>query len=100
MHIKKIYDTFYSTYASKLENFYDADLTESEQMSKAVMAWDCELALARASFKKDMYMPIDQMFSVNLIITQWATGTSAQPFKTVENYDNWLKRLDQYNVWL
>ncbi len=97
---QKEYDTFYRTYASKLENFKDADLSESEQMSKAVMAWDCELALAQASFKKDMYMPIDQMFSVNLIITQWATGTSAQPFKTVENYDNWLKRLDQYNVWL
>lgn len=50
------YDTFYSTYASKLENFKDANLTESEQMSKAVMAWDCELVLAQASFRKDMYM--------------------------------------------
>ena len=91
---------FYTDYASKLENFKDSDLTESEQMSKAVMAWDCQMALAQHSFKNDIYMPINQMWTVNLIMTQWATGTSAQPFKTVENYDNWLKRLDQYNLWL
>ncbi len=97
---RKEYDKFYTTYASKLDSFKDADLTESEQMSKAVMAWDCEMALAQSSFKNDVYMPINQMWSANLIITQWATGTSAQPFKTVKNYDNWLKRLDRYNVWL
>ena len=97
---RKEYDTFYTTYASKLDSFKDADLTESEQMSKAVMAWDCEMALGQSSFKNDVYMPINQMWSANLIITQWATGTSAQPFKTVKNYDNWLKRLDRYNVWL
>jgi uncharacterized protein (DUF885 family) len=37
---------------------------------------------------------------MNLMIGQLAGGTSAQPFKTVEDYDNWLKRLDDYVVWL
>ena len=64
------------------------------------MVWDCEMALAQASFKNDVYMPINQMWSVNLTMTQWASGTSAQPFKTVKNYEDWLKRLEQYNVWL
>lgn len=94
------YNNFYSSYTSQLANFKDGDLTESERMSKAIMAWDCEMALAQSSFKNDMYMPINQMWSVNLIMTQWATGTSAQPFKTIKNYDDWLKRLEQYNVWL
>ena len=94
------YNNFYTSYASQLEDFEDADLTESELMSKAIMAWDCEMALAQLSFKNDMYMPINQMWSINLIMTQWATGTSAQPFKTIKNYDDWLKRLEQYNVWL
>lgn len=94
------YNNFFSTQASQLNDFKDADLTESEQLSKAVMAWDCEMALAQASFKKNIYLPIDQMWSLNLIMTQWATGTSSQPFKTVKDYDDWLKRLDKYNVWL
>jgi uncharacterized protein (DUF885 family) len=29
-----------------------------------------------------------------------ATGTGAQPFKTVEDYENWLSRVDDYVVWL
>ena len=97
---RKEYNDFYTSYASQLDDFKDADLTESEQMSKAIMAWDCEMALAQSSFNNDLYMPINQMWSVNLIMTQWATGTSAQPFKTVKNYDDWLKRLEHYNVWL
>jgi uncharacterized protein (DUF885 family) len=31
---------------------------------------------------------------------QFASGSSAQPFKTVKNYQNWLQRLDKYNTWL
>jgi len=91
---------FYTDYTSKLEAFNDADLNESEQMSKAVLAWDCQMALAQASFKNNLYMPIDQMWSVNLKMTQWATGTSAQSFNKVKDYEDWLVRLDKYNVWL
>ncbi|MEM8501029.1 MAG: DUF885 domain-containing protein, partial [Pseudomonadota bacterium] len=45
-------------------------------------------------------MPIDQMWSVNLIIGQLASGASAQPFDTVEDYENWLTRVDAYLEWL
>ena len=31
---------------------------------------------------------------------QLAAGTSAQPFKTVTDYTNWLSRVDDYVVWL
>ena len=97
---QKNFHDFYTYYASQLEAFKDADLTESEQMSKAIMEWDCEMALAQSSFKNDLYLPINQMWSANLIMTQWASGTSAQPFKTVENYEDWLARLEHYNVWM
>jgi uncharacterized protein (DUF885 family) len=45
-------------------------------------------------------LPIDQMWSLQLTIGQLATGTGAQPFKTVEDYENWLSRVDDYVVWL
>ena len=69
-------------------------------MSKAVLAWDCDMALAQASYKNDLLMPINQMWTINLTMGQLASGSSAQPFKTVEDYDNWLSRLDKYNTWL
>ncbi|WP_440121234.1 DUF885 domain-containing protein [Tenacibaculum sp. Ill] len=91
---------FFKNYKEKLNSFKDADLTESQQMSKAVLAWDCDMALAQASYKNDLLMPINQMWTINLTMGQLASGSSAQPFKTVEDYDNWLSRLDKYNTWL
>ncbi|ARV14943.1 DUF885 domain-containing protein [Polaribacter sp. SA4-12] len=91
---------FYTDYKAKLTSFKDDDLTESQQMSKAVLDWDCEMALAQNSFKNDVLLPINQMWTINLTIGQLASGSSAQPFKTVKDYENWLSRLDKYNVWL
>lgn len=91
---------FFKNYKEKLNNFKDADLNESQQMSKAVLDWDCDMALAQASYKNDLLMPINQMWTINLTMGQLASGSSAQPFKTVEDYDNWLSRLDKYNTWL
>ncbi|WP_428742821.1 DUF885 domain-containing protein [Tenacibaculum sp.] len=91
---------FFKNYKTKLNSFKDADLTESQQMSKAVLGWDCDMALAQAGYKNDLLMPINQMWTINLTMGQLASGSSAQPFKTVEDYDNWLSRLDKYNTWL
>ncbi len=44
-------------------------------------------------------MPIDQMWSANLFMGQLASGVSSQPFKTVEDYENWLRRVDGYLTW-
>lgn len=91
---------FYSDFKNKLTNFEDADLSESQKMSKAVLAWDCKMALAQSSFKNDVLLPINQMWSINLTMGQLASGSSAQPFNTVKDYENWLRRLEQFNVWL
>lgn len=91
---------FFKNHKEKLNNFKDADLNESQQMSKAVLDWDCDMALAQASYKNDLLMPINQMWTINLTMGQLASSSSAQPFKTVEDYDNWLSRLDKYNTWL
>ncbi|TCI94897.1 DUF885 domain-containing protein [Tenacibaculum sp. M341] len=91
---------FYTNYQVKLEDFPKEELTKSQQMSKDVMAWDCEMALAQGSFKNDVLLPINQMWTINLQMGQLASGSSAQPFKTVKDYENWLSRLEQFNVWL
>ncbi|WP_299135072.1 DUF885 domain-containing protein [uncultured Tenacibaculum sp.] len=93
-------ESFYDYFKSKLESYKNSDLSESQQMSKAVLAWDCEIALAQNSFKNDLLMPINQMWTINLTIGQFASGSSSQPFKTVVDYKNWLLRLDSYNNWL
>ncbi|WP_418650677.1 DUF885 domain-containing protein [Tenacibaculum aestuariivivum] len=94
------YNAFFNNFKAKLTNFKDADLSESEQMSKAVLDWDCDMALAQNSFKNDVLMPINQMWTINLTMGTFASGSGAQPFKTVKDYQNWLSRLNGYATWL
>ncbi len=89
----------FTKYKEELEKFDDASLSESEQMTKAILKWECDINLEGFNYKSE-YFPIDQMWSVNLMMGQLASGASAQPFKTVEDYDNWLNRLDGYIAWM
>ncbi|WP_435623075.1 DUF885 domain-containing protein [Flagellimonas sp.] len=89
----------FTSYKEKLGQFNDADLSPSEQMSKAVLQWECDINLNEFNFNKDR-TPIDQMWSINLFMGQLASGASAQPFATVEDYDNWLSRVDGFLSWM
>ncbi len=91
---------YYSTYKEKVQAFDDAQLSESEQMSKEILLWECNMNLETLEFDKEKYLPIDQMWSVNLFMGQLASGAGAQPFNTVKDYEDWLKRVDGYLTWL
>ena len=90
---------YYTNYLEQLSQYNDDDLSESEQMSKAILKWDCDINLQRLTFRQDLF-PIDQMWTVNLMIGQLASGSSAQPFDTVDDYNNWLQRLNGYLEWM
>ncbi len=91
--------TYYTSYKEKVSKFDDSLLSNSEKITKDILLWECDINLGGFAFKKE-YFPIDQMWSVNLVIGQLASGSSAQPFKTVKDYQNWLGRLDGYLDWM
>lgn len=90
---------FYTDTKNSLSKFNDADLSDSEKMSKAVLTWDCDITLARLNFREDL-TPIDQMWTQQLMFGQLASGGSAQPFISVKDYNNWLTRVDHYLEWM
>ena len=90
---------FYSRFKAKTEKFENKYLSGTDSVSKAVLLWDCDINLERLKFRGELF-PIDQMWSRNLKMGQFASGSSAQPFNTVEDYENWLKRLDGFVIWL
>ena len=91
---------YYTKYANLLNDFPDSALTKTEQLSKAILKWECDIALEGFEYNQREFMPIDQMWSPHLTVGQLASAASAQPFNTVEDYYNWLKRLDGYVEWL
>jgi uncharacterized protein (DUF885 family) len=90
---------FYKFYKSQLNNFPDYTLNENDLLSKKVLLWECDLSLKRLTFN-EQYTPINQMWTLQLTIGQYAAGLSAQPFKTVKDYNDWLNRIDDYLIWL
>ncbi|WP_158975880.1 DUF885 family protein [Cellulophaga sp. L1A9] len=90
---------FYSNYKQKLAEIKEESLTPSQQMSKEILLWECDRNLERLGFREEL-LPINQMWTMQLMMGQLASGASSQPFKTVADYDNWLKRLDAYTTWL
>lgn len=96
-HRNKLKD-FYSYYNDQLKNLNRNSLSENEQMSYDILQWECTINLEGLTFK-DYLMPINQFWSLPLLVGQMASGASLQPFKTAKDYDNWLSRLDAYVVW-
>lgn len=90
---------FYLNFRNRLVEFDNSNLSKDDVLSKKVLLWECETNLERLNFK-EQYTPINQMWTLQLNIGQYAAGLSAQPFKTVKDYNDWLSRLDDYIIWL
>lgn len=46
----------------------------------------------------DWQMPLNQFYNLTGLFAQLGSGTSAQPFATVQDYDNWLARASRLPV--
>ncbi len=98
----------YSRFLDELDKYDSTMVTPSQWMSIRVMRWDCNIKRegitnAIATFASPMYdmptfelFPLLQIQSLHLYFSQLAGGTSLQPFRTVNDYDAWLKRVDAY----
>ena len=89
----------YTKFKAELATYPDEILTEDQRLSKALMAWEIDIALDEKKFPKDL-MPIDQMWSFHLSFGQLASGQGAQPFATTQDYRNWLVRCEGYLAWM
>jgi uncharacterized protein (DUF885 family) len=89
---------FYSGYLLQLEKYDRNELSENDRTSYDILKWECETSIEGLNFPFKL-MPINQIFSLHLLIGQMAGGASFQPFKTAKDYDNWLSRLNGFTIW-
>lgn len=66
-------------------------LTGQDRLSYDIFTLNRESALENFKFP-DRLLPIDQFQNIANYFAQFGSGTSAQPFATVKDYDDWLKR--------
>src|SRR5690606_37809886 len=90
---------FYRKYKAQLERYDTSALNENERLSYDVLKWTCDINLKRLEFPEHL-MPLNQFTSVALSVGILASGQSMQPFKTAQDYDNWLSRIEDFQAWM
>jgi uncharacterized protein (DUF885 family) len=90
--------SLYTKYLDEIKKYNRNTLSETDQESYDVLTWDCEIHIQELN-PPFYLLPVNQIFSLHLVIGQLAGGESFQPFKSVKDYDNWLSRLKSFTVW-
>lgn len=91
--------SFFEKYLSELQNVDTLNLSDEEKNSYDIIKWEAEVGILVLNQNANL-TPIQQFDGVHLTMGQFASGESAQPFKTEKDYKNFLKRMDLYSVWL
>ena len=90
--------SFNERYLDSLKNYDRESLNSNDKLSFDYMKDQTEMNLEGFKYHTE-YFPFNQMFALPLTFGQLGSGTGAQPFKTVKNYEDWLKRANAFAVW-
>jgi uncharacterized protein (DUF885 family) len=82
---------FEKKYLERARAIGSEGLTGQDRLSYDIFTLNRESALEQYEFP-DRLLPIDQFYNIANSFAQLGSGTSAQPFVTVKDYDDWLKR--------
>ncbi len=89
---------FFTDYLNKIDKYKREDLIENDRISYDIFKREMEISLKGFDFP-DNYMPFNQFGGLPLTMGQLGSGDGNQPFKTVKDYDDWLKRVKGYSTW-
>ncbi len=90
---------FFDKYEKLLSKIDVVNLSEEEINSFEIMKWEIEVGKQMLAQPSNL-IPIHQFWGTHLTMAQYAGGTSAQPFKTEKDYNNFLKRIENYSTWI
>lgn len=90
---------FTADWLNKVEAVGKDGLTGQDLLSYEIFVEDAKDTLESFRFP-DWQMPVNQMRSTATLAVQLGSGTGAQPFRTVKDYDDWLKRASRLPVLL
>lgn len=89
---------FYTKYLAFVNHFERDYLNENDQISFDIFKREMEMGLEGLTFQ-DNLIPFQQFWGTPLTLGQFGSGSSAQPFKTVADYNHWEKRATQFSTW-
>lgn len=90
---------FNTRYLAQAQRINADLLPEDLKLSYDMFIYDRRMALVSETFP-ERFLPINQFYSTVITMIQLGSGESAQPFKTVKDYQNWLSRMSGFVDWI
>ncbi|HEY6641764.1 DUF885 domain-containing protein [Povalibacter sp.] len=73
-------------------------LSAEDRLSLEIFIHERRIAIEGAAFPSEL-LPLDQMFSIATLMPLLGSATNAQPFETVQDYERFLARMNDYLAW-
>ncbi|MDT0608075.1 DUF885 domain-containing protein [Croceitalea rosinachiae] len=102
----------YNNFLERIKEVDTNGLGQTQKLALGVMEWDCDikkegLLTPLTVITSPIYnlptlelFPLGQIQSLHLYVAQLAGGTSVHPFITQKDYDDWLRRIEDYLAFL
>ena len=87
--------SLYTRYLASLKSYNGQQLSARDQLSRQIFQYDLQMKLANLKFPEYL-TPVNQFRDFRLTFSQLGAGTGNHPFKTVKDYDDFLKRIDDF----
>ncbi|PXF63250.1 DUF885 domain-containing protein [Kangiella spongicola] len=85
---------FHKKYLSEINQIDESQLEGQDLLSYQIFKNERQAAIEGTEYP-DYMQPIQQFYNPFNFFAMLGSGKSAQPFNTVEDYENWLSRLNQ-----
>lgn len=90
---------FYNKIQKQLENIQYDDLADDKKVVYDVLDATLKDKVERYAYHPE-YIPFTQFSGLPLDFPLLGSGEGRQPFKTEKDYENWLKRVNQFPLWM
>lgn len=90
---------FYKKYLEEANSLDTSGLNRADDLSYRLFKYEMQMNLEGLKYPTH-YMPVNQFWSFTSDLAQLGSGTGNQPFKSVKDYDDWLRRLAAYPAWV
>ena len=90
---------FYTDTQKKLKSIDYDDLSDEQKTVYDVLDYTLKDKIERYAYHPEL-LPVSQFEGLPLDFPLLGSAEGNQPFKTTKDYDNWLKRIDAFVIWM
>lgn len=89
---------FYQKYLTQINKVDRDKLNEQQRTSYDIFKYEMQMALEGLDQPTEL-MPLNQFWGLPITMAQLGSGAGNQPFKTPEDYNDFLGRIQAFGVW-